>query len=87
MTPVLAGISFTTNTKIDGFNAALKAFAEESGLCTYIDIASGLKTDYNSLVYSYQGGDGIHLAPPAYAVILDEVCTALQEKAELPPDH
>lgn len=85
-TPVLAGIDFTNNATVDKYNAALRAFAEESGLCTYIDITPELKTDWNSLQQDYQSGDGIHLTPKGYAPYLWQVCNVLHEIAENPPE-
>lgn len=78
-TPVLSGISFTTNDIIDSYNAALSAFAEESGLCTYIDITPEMKNQWNSLKDTYQSGDGIHLTPKGYAPYLWQISVKLHE--------
>lgn len=76
ITPVLTGIDFTTNEKLDTYNAELKAYLASTDY-GFVDIASGLKTDANALNPDYNGGDGIHLAPSAYYVILRQVCAQL----------
>lgn len=76
VTPVLPDIEFTTNEKLDTYNAALKTHLSSSDY-DFLDIASGLKTTANAMNPDYNGGDGIHLAPAAYYVILRQICEQL----------
>ena len=57
------------NERIDLFNSTIKDHLSGTGYY-YIDINSALSDPATgSLVASYDGGDGIHLAPAAYHVI------------------
>ena len=85
-TPVMAGISFTTNAKVDEYNAALKEYADASPLCHYVDVTPELKNQWNALKSEYQSGDGIHFAPKGYAAYLWQFCTQLHDISLLPPD-
>ncbi len=79
VTPVTNETDFTSNAKIDALNAALRN-ADWGVNCKYVDISSMLKswnTDEPALNSGYDGGDGIHLAPEAYRVILRAVCEQL----------
>ena len=67
ITPTREAPSFT-NARIDLFNEAIKAHLEGTDV-TYVDVNTALKDGAtNSLIASYDGGDGIHLAPEAYTV-------------------
>jgi hypothetical protein len=78
ITPISCEIDFSNNAKIDSYNAALKTdlLTNEKGY-GYVDVAQGLKNAWNGLNMQYSGGDGIHLAPEAYYVYLNEVCQQL----------
>ena len=57
------------NERIDLFNSTIKSHLSGTGYY-YIDINTALRDSVtDSLVSSYDGGDGIHLAPAAYHVI------------------
>ena len=73
ITPVLAESSFTTNGIIDQYNLALAQLATDTENVDFIDISHGLKSSDNALKPEFSGGDGIHLAPSAYDVILSEI--------------
>lgn len=78
ITPITTNCTFSTNTKIDSYNTAVKNYlAQNYPSWGYVDIASGLKNQWNGLISSYSSGDGIHLAPAAYTVILKQVCQQL----------
>lgn len=76
ITPITADSSFCTNDRIDLFNATMKAHLQGS-VNGFVDVATGLKTWDNGLNPEYSGGDGIHLAPAAYYVYLNQVCDQL----------
>ena len=77
ITPIAATSSFSTNSAIDSYNAALAAMVQNmssQGIrIHYLDAAAALKDQYNCLSYSYSGGDGIHLAPAAYDILLEKM--------------
>lgn len=73
ITPVSAESSFTTNDTIDEYNLALAQLATDTENVDFIDISHGLKSSDNALKPEFSGGDGIHLAPSAYDVILSEI--------------
>lgn len=76
VTPIAADCEFSTNAKIDALNAAISEHLEDTDY-TYVDIASALKIWDGSLRAGYSGGDGIHLAPDAYYVLLNQLCDEL----------
>ncbi len=76
VTPITADCEFSTNAKIDALNAAISEHLEDTDY-TYVDIASALKIWDGSLRSGYSGGDGIHLAPDAYYVLLNQLCDEL----------
>lgn len=73
ITPVSAESSFTTNDIIDEYNLALAQLATDTENVDFIDISHGLKSSDNTLKPEFSGGDGIHLAPSAYDIILSEI--------------
>ncbi len=78
ITPITTASKFSTNTKIDGYNAAIRDYlAANYPSWHYVNVAPGLKNEYNALRSNYTSGDGIHLAPAAYQVILSQVCRQL----------
>ena len=77
ITPIGAESDFSTNDKIDLYNATIRDHLAGTGY-GYVDIASGMKaTGVNALDPAYSGGDGIHLMPAAYYVYLQQVCREL----------
>ena len=76
ITPIAADCKFSTNAKIETFNSTMKEHLANSDY-TYVNIAEGLKIWDGSLRTSYSGGDGIHLAPDAYYVLLNGLCDNL----------
>ena len=76
ITPIGAESDFTTNDKIDLYNATIQAHLGAEGY-GYLDIASALKSPFNVLKPEYSGGDGIHLQSPTYYVYLQRVCELL----------
>ena len=77
ITPIGAESDFTTNDKIDQYNAAIREHLAGTGY-GYVDIASGLKAPgMNVLNPAYSGGDGIHLMPESYYAYLQQVCKEL----------
>lgn len=76
ITPIDASSTFTTNERIDSFNEALSAMAEESGRWLYVDVTGELKNSDNALKSAYSSGDGIHLSPDAYHAALYQLCRA-----------
>ena len=82
ITPITTASKFSTNAKIDSYNAAIRDYlAANYPSWTYLNIAPGLKNEWNALRSNYTSGDGIHLAPAAYQVILSEVCALLAPKS------
>lgn len=77
ITPIASTTTFSTNSAIDSYNSALAAMVQSmssQGIrIHYLDAAAALKDQYNCLGYSYSGGDGIHLAPAAYDVLLEKM--------------
>lgn len=63
---------FSNNTRIDAFNKALKAAISDTKNkhWHFINPTEYLKDINNNLIYRYTGGDGIHLNPEAYNVVL-----------------
>ena len=76
VTPIAADCTFSTNTKIEALNTAIREHLEDSDY-TYVNIADGLKIWDGSLRSTYSGGDGIHLAPDAYYILLNQLCDEL----------
>lgn len=79
ITPISAGISFSTNSKIDKYNAALQSHLSNYPGWTYVDVSKELKTSANALDKKFNGGDGIHLSPAAYQAYLWQVCKQLNK--------
>lgn len=76
ITPIAADSEFSSNERIDLFNATIKEHLNGTG-SGFVDVATGLKTWGNALDPVYSGGDGIHLAPDAYYVYLNQLCDQL----------
>lgn len=76
VTPITADATFSTNQKIETLNQTLREHL--AGTSTgFVDVAANLKTWDGSLNPAYNGGDGVHLAPEAYYVYLNQVCDQL----------
>ena len=76
VTPITADATFSTNAKIDTLNQTIREHL--SGTSTgFVDVATGLKTWDGCLNPGYNGGDGVHLAPAAYYVYLNQICDQL----------
>jgi len=73
ITPISAESTFSTNEKIDRFNAALKNACPSMG-ATFVDVSTRLKGTDNCLKPSCHSGDGLHLAPDSYRMFLYSVC-------------
>lgn len=74
ITPVSDGNYYTTNDKINEFNAALEAVINDLGSSRvlFFDANAALKDlSTGALSYDYAGGDGLHLNSSAYSRILD----------------
>lgn len=76
VTPITSESQFCSNERIDLFNSTMKAHLQGS-VNGYVDVATGLKNWANALSPEYNGGDGVHLAPAAYYVYLNQVCDQL----------
>lgn len=79
ITPIAGDSTFSSNERIDSFNAALRRSLEDTDY-GYVDVNSSLKIwteTPHGLNPAYNGGDGIHLAPYAYDIILKQVCQQL----------
>ena len=76
VTPITADTTFSTNQKIDTLNQTIRdhLYGTSTG---FVDVASGLKTWNGCLNPNYNGGDGVHLAPAAYYVYLNQICDQL----------
>lgn len=76
VTPITADTVFSSNQKIDKLNQTIREhlYGTSTG---FVDVASGLKTWDGCLNPSYSGGDGVHLAPEAYYVYLNQICDQL----------
>ena len=77
VTPITADTEFrSSNEKIDTLNQTIRdhLYGTSTG---FVDVSSGLKTWNNCLNPIYNGGDGVHLAPEAYYVYLNQVCDQL----------
>ncbi|MBQ3940049.1 MAG: hypothetical protein II723_02960 [Oscillospiraceae bacterium] len=82
ITPITTTSKFATNAKIDSYNAAIRDYLKANyPAWTYVNVASGLKNEWNGLVTKYTSGDGIHLSPAAYQIILSQVCQQLAPKS------
>ncbi len=81
ITPIAAGISHSTNQKIDTYNEALYNMVSERNDIPiyYVNAAQTLKNQWNSLGTTYSGGDGIHLTPVSYDAMLTYLLGALSE--------
>lgn len=78
ITPITTTSKFSTNKKIDSYNVTIRDYlAANYPSWGYVDIASPLKNEWNALRSNYTSGDGIHLSPAAYQVILSAVCKQL----------
>ena len=77
ITPISADSKFSTNAKIDKYNAAIQSFLVNYPGWKYVDISKELKNQWNTLKAGLSGGDGIHLCPAAYQAILWQVCKQL----------
>lgn len=74
ITPVSDGNYYTTNDKINEFNAALEAVINDLGSSRvlFFDANAALRDlSTGALSYDYAGGDGLHLNSSAYSRILD----------------
>ena len=70
ITPINSS-EFDSN-KVDEFNKKIKQITNELGNdCYYIDIHSLLEDTKGKLKSEYDSGDGIHLKPAAYDVIIN----------------
>jgi len=81
ITPISIKSKFTTNKKIDAYNAALKKAIEGMGVpdVIYTDINSLMKDGAGNLNEKYVGStDGVHLTNSAYRPILYGVCKAAE---------
>lgn len=76
ITPITAESTFCTNERIDLFNQTMKQHLQGSST-GFVDVATGLKTWSNAMSPEYNGGDGVHLAPAAYYVCLNQLCDQL----------
>ena len=76
VTPITADCTFTTNAKINALNEAISEHLEDTDY-GYVDITSGVKLWDGSLKPDLSGGDGIHLAPGAYYLLLNALCDEL----------
>lgn len=85
ITPILADSDFSTNEKIDSYNAAIKEAIEKDGKPNwkYIDISPELKNSAGGLKSSYESGDGIHLAQAAYYAYLWQIVQERKTEAVL----
>lgn len=70
---------FSSNARIDSFNLALKSFisANYPSRVRFIDCGYVLKNSDNRLAAGLDSGDGIHLMPEAYHVLLLKICETL----------
>ncbi len=85
ITPILADSDFSTNEKIDSYNAAIKEAIEKDGKPNwkYIDVSPELKNSAGGLKSSYESGDGIHLAQAAYYAYLWQIVQERKTEAVL----
>ena len=63
-----------TNDKIDLANTWVEQLAEEYGL-KYLDTNSALKGDDGYLPMHHQNGDGLHLMPSGFDIVLNYIRT------------
>ena len=66
------------NTKITAANSWILSIAEDMDL-RYLDVNAYLRGADGNLPESYQSGDGMHLTPAAYQIVLDCVRTHVYE--------
>lgn len=62
------------NEKIDEYNQALLALAQQKGMY-FLNTAEALKDSDNCLDEAYNSGDGMHFAAETYTVIIDYILT------------
>lgn len=90
ITPVSYSSTFTTNAKIRSFNSALQNAVNSMGSShvIYFD-AYSVVADPGSLALmnGYSSGDGIHLAPKCYGMILKALYNKLDTTAALQNMH
>ena len=79
ITPVTSSNQKFSNKKIDRYNDALRAWAEDSGVWHYIDVTAELKNEDNALKENYHRGDGLHLCNAAYYPFLWQICRGLEK--------
>lgn len=78
ISPIDAASDFSTNAFIDTYNNAIKQYLESYANWNYIDITPVLKDSNNCLKKGYNSGDGLHLSPTAYQLMLGRVCEELE---------
>ena len=61
------------NNKVNKYNAAAEKYCEESDTLTWINIHDALIDTNGCLAEANNGGDGIHLSPSAYKIVLDTI--------------
>ncbi len=84
MTPVRS--NFTSNERIDYFNAELQALAAEyPDRVYYVDYGKLMLNDKGMLNNQLDGGDGIHLSPYAYRIALWEIYNTLNRDGTMYP--
>lgn len=84
MTPVRS--NFTSNERIDYFNAELKALADMLEEVYYVEYGQHMLNDRGVLNNQLDGGDGVHLSPYAYRIALWEIRRTLIEDGTLDYD-
>lgn len=79
ITPIIAECEFSTNEKINSYNEAIKKFISEkyTERVHFISFAGSLKNSSGNMNPQFNGGDGIHLNPDAYYVILKVITKEL----------
>lgn len=77
ITPISS--DFTDNSRIDEFNAKIKSFISKNydKRVGYIDLNDILKDENGKLAQGLDSGDGIHLSPECYYVIMRYICQKL----------
>lgn len=73
--PVREGYAMTqkiTNERVDYYNDFLYNLAQEKGIY-YLDTASVLKDDYNSMKGEYNSGDGLHYNEAGYEAVFSYI--------------
>ena len=75
ISPIATTSKFSTNKKIDEYNAAISSYlASNYPSWKFVNTAPVLKNEWNGLRSNYSSGDGIHLSPAAYQAMLAELC-------------